>query len=581
MKINPLSCIDFYKADHRRQYPEGTNRVYSNFTPRSSKLAKVLPDFDDRVVFFGLQGWIKWFLMDTWNREFFDKPKDVVVRQYKRRMDNSLGPGAIDVKHIEELHDLGYLPIEIKAVKEGSRVNMRVPVLTIENTDDRFFWLTNYLESVMSAELWKPCTTATTAYEYRRLLFEYARKTGSPEEFVDFQGHDFSFRGLSGVHDAHSSSAGHLLSFVGTDTVPAIDYLEEYYLANSDKELVGTSVPATEHSVMCMGTQEDEIGTFRRLITDLYPKGVVSIVSDTWDFWKVITEYALELKDEILSREINELGLAKVVFRPDSGDPVKIICGEDIEFVEEEYEGSLEAIAIDILSDIAIENQEHGQPGMHTVEKLIECNGKYYRISGQPLWNRHDKQYYYYDGMTDIKVEEVELTPAEKGAVRCLWEIFGGSETATGHKVLNERVGLIYGDSITLERCQAILEGLERNGFASCNLVFGIGSFTYQYCTRDNFGFAMKATYGEVNGVGREIFKDPVTDSGSKKSAKGRLKVMIDEDGNYILEEMAKDNLGCHLEQVFRNGVLVRNQSLEEIRANLRENSQVLVDSSR
>lgn len=496
MKIDPLTAIDFYKADHRSQYPVGTNKVYSNFTPRSNRLAKVAEDHDDKVVFFGLQGWIKWFLQDTWNREFFHKPKQSVVDRYRRRMDTSLGPGSIDVSHIEALHDLGYLPIRIKALPEGSRVNMRVPVLTIENTHPDFFWLTNYLESIMSAELWKPCTTATTAYEYRRMLVKFAKETGSPVEFVDFQGHDFSFRGLSGLHDANSSSAGHLLSFVGTDTVPAIDYLENYYHADADNEIVGTSVPATEHSVMCMGTKDAEIETFRRLITELYPKGIVSIVSDTWDFWQVMSEFTVKLKDEILNRQPNALGLAKVVFRPDSGDPVKIICGDP---------------------DAPIDSPEY------------------------------------------------------KGACQCLWDVFGGTINEKGYKVLNERVGLIYGDSITLDRCLAILRGLQGKGFASCNIVFGIGSYTYQYCTRDNFGFAMKATYGEVNGEGRPIFKDPKTDNGVKKSAKGLLRVEQEGDDFVLYDEQTlEESEGGLLTTVFEDGKLVRDEKLSDIRRRLK-----------
>lgn len=254
MKINPLTQIDFYKADHRRQYPEGTTLVYSNFTPRSDKLAPVLSDYwDGKITFYGLQGFIKWFLIDSWNEGFFDLPKDEVVATYKRRMDSSLGCGAIDIKHIEDLHDLGYLPLKIRALPEGAQVGMKVPVFTIENTLPEFFWLTNYLESVISTEVWKPCTTATIALQYKKILTKFALETGAPLDFIPVQCHDFSFRGLSGMHDAHSSASGHLLSFVGTDSVPAIDYLEDYYNANSEAELVGCSIPATEHSVMCMG----------------------------------------------------------------------------------------------------------------------------------------------------------------------------------------------------------------------------------------------------------------------------------------------------------------------------------------
>ena len=492
IKINPLNAIDFYKADHRRQYPVGTEYVYANFTPRSSRLAKMLPDFDDKIVFFGLQGFIKHFLIETWNEGFFNQPKAKVVAAYKRRMDNSLGEGAVPVEHIEALHDLGYLPLKIKALEEGSRVNIKVPVLTIINTDPNFFWLTNYIETVLSAELWKSCTTSTIAYEYKRLLTQYAEKTGAPLDFVAVQGHDFSSRGMSGIYDAAQSGVGHLTSFIGTDSVASIDYAEEYYNATG---VVGVSVPATEHSVMCMGSEENEIETFRRLICELYPSGVVSIVSDTWDFWRVITEFSVELKSEILNRQPNALGLAKVVFRPDSGDPVKIICGDP-------------------------------------------------------------------DAERD--------SPAYKGAVQCLWEIFGGTETAQGYKVLNERVGLIYGDSITLERAQNILKGLEAKGFASNNLVFGIGSYTYNYLTRDTFGFAVKATWGQVNGVGRELFKDPVTDSGVKKSAKGLLRVEQTNNGFELFDQQSfeQENMGV-LQTVFENGQLLRECSLDQIRERL------------
>lgn len=492
IKINPLNAIDFYKADHRRQYPMGTEYVYANFTPRSSRLAKMLPDFDDKIVFFGLQGFIKHFLIETWNEGFFNQPKAKVVAAYKRRMDNSLGEGAVPVEHIEALHDLGYLPLKIKALEEGSRVNIKVPVLTIINTDPNFFWLTNYIETVLSAELWKSCTTSTIAYEYKRLLTQYAEKTGVPLDFVAVQGHDFSSRGMSGIYDAAQSGVGHLTSFIGTDSVASIDYAEEYYNAAG---VVGVSVPATEHSVMCMGSEESEIETFRRLICELYPSGVVSIVSDTWDFWRVITEFSVELKSEILNRQPNALGLAKVVFRPDSGDPVKIICGDP-----------------------------------------------------------------------DAELD----SPAYKGAVQCLWEIFGGTETAQGYKVLNERVGLIYGDSITLERAQNILKGLEAKGFASNNLVFGIGSYTYNYLTRDSFGFAVKATWGQVNGVGRELFKDPVTDSGVKKSAKGLLRVEQTNNGFELFDQQSfeQENMGV-LQTVFENGQLLRECSLDQIRERL------------
>lgn len=486
--IFPPHAVDFYKTGHIRQYPDKTTFVYSNFTCRSDKLAQVLPDFDHKVVFFGLQGVMQW-LSEWWNQGFFDKPIADVIKKYRRRMDLSLGKDSVDTHAIEALHKLGYLPILIKAIPEGERVDIRVPVFTIQDTHPDFYWLTNYLETQLSAELWKSITTATTAYEYRRLLDYYAEKTGSSKDFVPWQGHDFSCRGMSNIQDATVSGAAHLTSFTGTDTISAIDYLEDYYSAEG---IVGGSVPATEHSVMCMGGSDDELGTFDRLITTLYPTGIISIVSDTWDFWRVLTEYSLSLKEKILGRD------GKVVFRPDSGDPVKIICGDD---------------------------------------------------SATPN------------------------TPEFKGAVECLWDVFGGTVSSNGYKSLDSHVGLIYGDSITLDRAKRILEGLERKGFSSGNIVFGIGSYTYQYVTRDSYGSAIKATFGTVDGEDRELFKEPKTDNGTKKSAKGLLRVEKDSDGHFVLydrQSREQEKMGW-LEPVFKDGELLRHQTLAEIRGRLNE----------
>lgn len=525
MKLNPLNLIDFYKSGHVFQYPAGTEKVYSNFTPRSDRLAPVLREgpgaFDGRVLFFGLQGFIKEFLIDLFNQEFFQLPKDKAVRRYQRRMDNALGPGAVPVQHIEALHDLGFLPVRIKALPEGSLVNIKVPVFTITETVPAFFWLVNYLETMLSNGVWKPMTVATIARQYRRLLEAFCERTGGDASFIDWQAHDFSARGMANPEDASRCGAGHLVSFCGTDTVSAIDYAEDCYGADSDQELLGGSVPATEHSVMSMGGQLDEISTFRRLITEVYPSGIVSIVSDTWDFWQVITDYTVTLKREILERSPNALGQAKVVFRPDSGDPVLILSGY-------------------LDSELARDSRS---------ELVQDAQGRYTVIHNGRL-----------------------ISDAERrGAVQCLWDIFGGSETAKGYKVLHERVGLIYGDSITLERAQQILSRLQAKGFASTNVVLGVGSYSYQHLTRDSFGMAMKATAGIVGGELRELSKDPKTDSGVKKSAVGLLRVEK-IDGNYVLfdRQTPEQEAGGLLELVFEDGKLLREQRFAEIRARVR-----------
>lgn len=496
MKLIPTLLCDFYKISHRVQYPQGTEEVYSTWTPRSGKHSPGI----DKVVNFGVQGFVKEFVIDFFNENFFNRSKEDVVNEYKRYLTHCLFVQNPDTKHIEELHDLGYLPLEIKALDEGMLVPYRVPMLTVKNTDPRFFWLTNYLETLASANLWKPATVASISRKYKQILDKYSQETTGSTDFVMFQGHDFSMRGMSGVEDSARSSAGHLLNFVGTDTIPAIMYLEQYYGANVEKELVGCSVNATEHSVMCAGGKEDEYETYRRLIEDTYPTGIVSIVSDTWDLWEVITKTLPKLKDSIMARDGGPESIDKVVIRPDSGDPVKIICGDP-------------------------------------------------------------------DAPSD--------SPAYKGVVELLYDIFGGDVTPQGYKVLDSHIGAIYGDSITLERCEAICEGLKKKGFASTNVVYGIGSYTYQHMTRDTLGFAMKSTSVTVNGVQRDIFKDPATDDGTKKSARGKVSVHLTPDGLKYEDSVDKiKSVGRSedlLNTVFLNGKLTRETTLSEIKGRLNE----------
>lgn len=493
--ILPVLLKDGYKVGHPFQYPKDTTLVYSNLTPRKSRVEGI-----DGVVAFGFQYFVLEYLVNQFRENFFDRPKDEVVRQYKRRIDNYLGPG-VNTDHIGALHSYGYLPLHVKAVPEGTLVPFRVPMLTIRNTVPEFFWLTNMVETLLSNVLWQASTSATTAFNYRRVFERYAKETGAAKAFVPWQGHDFSFRGVSGVEAACLSGAGHLLSFTGTDTIPAIDFLEAYYGADCEKELIGGSVPATEHSVMCMGLKTGELETIRRLITEVYPTGIVSIVSDTWDFWKVLTDYLPKLRDIVTGRD------GKVVIRPDSGDPVKIICGDP-------------------------------------------------------------------DGYSRAE---------QQGAIRLLYDVFGGTRNTAGYRELDPHIGLIYGDSITPERQVEILERLKANSFASSNVVLGIGSYTYQYVTRDTYGFAMKATYGEtVSGGPQPIYKDPRTDDGTKKSACGLLQVMQEPVFEYAGEGKwptpVRKTLVCHekvdwaqeghgvLQTVFKDGIPHNIQTLAQIR---------------
>lgn len=249
MNYTPESVIDGYKTSHRPMYHPDVNLVGSNATPRKSYRIS-----NDKVVAVGTQYVVKHFLIDIWNKEFFNKPWKVVKKRFQRRMGNYLflDKDKVEVEHIKALHDLGYLPLRMYALPEGVKVNYKVPTFVYHNTkpnDENFFWLTNYLETAISCLYWPLTTAATTANKMRELLTKYAEETGDVE-FVPFQGHNFSARGCMGLEAAAMVDFGHQTSFVGTDTVWGIDFAEQYYNADSDEELVGCSVPASEHSVM-------------------------------------------------------------------------------------------------------------------------------------------------------------------------------------------------------------------------------------------------------------------------------------------------------------------------------------------
>lgn len=562
-------CLDSYKTCHRVEYPKGTQLVYSNFTARSLKHLPFDPSIiDNKIVWYGLQGTLK-ELHYLWQETFFDKPKEEVCARYAERVKAFTSDDKpVDVSHLEALHDLGYLPISVKALPEGSRVKAGVPLFTITNVRQDFYWLTNSLETYLSNEVWKATTVATIAYAYRTILTQAAKKTGSPMDFVPWQGHCFADRGMSGMMDAAKSCSGHLTSFYGSDSISSFDYLDWAY--GTKGTFIGGSVPASEHSVMCIGGQDDEIETIRRLITEVHDTGIVSFVADSWDFWKVISEYLPALKDDILARKYNALGQSKVVVRPDSGDPADIICGLYIP----EFDPS--ALSLDEVKEIMqgeiwgqeVDSTPWGEKGRPLVSAPFKYGDKVYRMTVSFSWMQNTEELYYFVESEKLEscVEDV-LTSEEKGAIECLWEIFGGTTSETGYKILSDRIGLIYGDSITPVLCEEIVTRLEEKGFASCNVVLGVGSYTYNYLTRDSMGFAIKATYGVVNGTGHEMFKNPKTDNGTKKSARGLLRV-DKEDGNFVLRDRVQwqDEAGGELVQVYHTGTFSHEQTLNDIR---------------
>lgn len=487
MNKNPIFEVDGYKMVHIDQYPEGMEYVHETWTPRLSRVEGV-----NHVVLFGLQGALG-ELVNNFDEYFFAQPIDEILNDYNRVIKDVYGrtnPEFVakhDNSHIRKLHELGYLPIRIKALPEGSLVPIRVPMYTIENTLPEFYWLPGYLENLLSAYVWGAMTVATTANSFKRILLKYANISGD-EKKVFMQAGDFSSRGMTSPESAYRLSAGHLVAFGVSATIATKLYLEAYYNAQNDAM---SYTPSTEHSVMC-SYGKDELYAFKRLITEIHPSGNLSIVSDTYDLWGVVENILPKLKADILARE------GKAVIRPDSGDPIKIVCGDpdaDNEF-------------------------------------------------------------------------------AKKGLVQSLYEMFGGYVNEKGYKELDPHIGVIYGDSITTKRAEAISQGLIKNGFASTNCVLGVGSYSYQYVTRDTYGFALKATAAVINGEFVPIYKDPKTDSGRfKKSQKGLVAVVWNEKNNdyELIDNLNPESIKLYedknlLKEIFVDGKFIKLSSLEEIR---------------
>jgi nicotinic acid phosphoribosyltransferase len=792
---NPMILCDFYKISHRLMYPKGMQICYSTWTPRLSRIEGIT-----EVVAFGFQAFVKSYLIDYFQEYFFKQNIDSITSEYKEIISDAIGDLNPGTSHIEALHKLGYLPIKIKAVKEGTLIPIRCPMLTIENTLPEFFWLTNYLETIMSNYLWMPITSATLAHQYRKILDKNAIQTTGSTNGVQFQAHDFSFRGMAMLEAASASGAGHLLSFVGSDTIPAISYLKKYYNAKTSEGLISCSVPASEHSIMS-SYGSNELEAFKRLITEIHPSGFVSIVSDTYSYFDVLTQVLPQLKDIIMDRD------GRVVIRPDCYDDqtsiltpngwklfselteddlvAQVLEDETYQFVKpikhtvQDYEGDMihffdEKEKLDLLvtpnhrmifkknGDLKVQEANickvgiFGKNMLRTASAsnknqhitpferlkiafqadgsfctgskcairfsfskqrkidrmkdiLEECKLAYkiydladkrfeFHIQADSSLFQHDfawintsdlcsqwcqefiEECSYWDatrrsierfkfdttdkfvsdivelitigagygvlttvsqddrkeifsdvntlhilknnllggqsqqkkvvpykgkvycvqvpsGMVLVKRNRCTLvsgnsgvpedivcgdksapvgSPEYKGTIELLWEIFGGTVTEQGYKVLDSHIGCIYGDAITIERCHTICARLEFAGFASTNMVYGIGSYTYQYNTRDTFGFALKSTFAVIDGVETPIFKDPKTDSGNfKKSQKGMVVVLPTVDGgvSFIDEQSLATRFSYSkydlLEDIFVDGKLLRDETLADIRARL------------
>lgn len=482
-QINPMLLMDFYKAVHSDMLNSKMTKSMSYYTPRMSRV-----DRWNKVVMFGLQMFCKTWLIDYFNDYFFNMPKDEVVGEYKRVLDASLGAGIYDYHKIEKLHDLGYLPIKIIALPEGTVVPVHVPMFGITNTHPDFAWLPQALESLISAEMWYPQITATVGKTYREIVNKYYDITCEDNVSRERALGAFDFRGDMCVDAALKAGAGWCMSFVNTATVPVIPYLEEMFNADCTKEEVAFGAVSTEHFVMCSNyaVDGDEETFLRKMLTELYPDTSFSCVLDSYDYWNVIDNILPKLHREIMEHN------GCMLMRGDSGDCVEVVT--------------------------------------KTVFKL--------------------------------------------------WEQFGGTVNSKGYKVLDPHVKAIYGDSITVQRCEEIYQILMENGFACSNVALGVGSFS-MHCieennvlkpfTRDTFSSCIKACYAEVDGKCYPIFKNP-KDGGFKKSQKGLCYVYRNENGELAYkDEYTSENIpdGNLLETVFKDGKLIKEYTLKEIRERL------------
>ncbi len=567
---NPLLLIDFYKACHAEQYPAGMTKIYSPGTPRLSRLKDI-----EEVTYIGGQAFSKEILIKAFNDCFFSLPEEEVVNQYKRIMTHTLTKDESRADKIRDLHRLGYLPIALYTVPEGMATAIGVPQNCFVNTHPDFAWLTNTLETLYSCYIWHIQIAAEVGKRYRKIVDKYVDKTCDSDVRAARMLGDFSMRGQHCDESAMKASAAWLCSFLNTATVPAIMWLEDNYNCNIENEEVGYGALSFEHSTVTSNyaIDGDEETNLKRALTEIYPNDNFSYLTDSYDHDNFLMNVVPNCKEEILAHN------GTILFRGDSGDPVEIIAGKKIEWIKDnDIDMSDEELIRDLFNDFAYDNDIQGLESHY-----FNVNGTFYKVDFDPLFIKErggysDSNYYFIDGY-DICWEEIEPSLELLGMVWWLDKTFGSTVNSKGYKVLNPHVKAIYGDSMTPSRVEEAYSRLAAQGYAINNVVFGVGSFSFMCLedaaarmspyTRDTFGYAIKATYGEdANGDPVMIYKQPKALSW-KKSPKGCIIVAPDgqsyTDG-HTFEEAHGEGVENLLELVFKDGKMIKETSLKEIR---------------
>jgi nicotinamide phosphoribosyltransferase len=590
-KINPLYEADGYKVGHPLMIAPNTSREYWTWIARSTKY---MPAGIKKIMSAGQQ--ITWrYIHSIFQENFFDQPVEVAHKFIQDMSQYLMMP--YDFKGFSELHTLGYLPVEIKALKEGTLTNPNIPHMSGINTEDGYAWLGLFLETLVSKLSWQCPTAATIALEFKKNAVKAVKET-DPENLwlADFMCHDFHSRG-GNPFTSIAVGLGHAFSHKGGDTLNVIPASRYYYDFN-ENDVPVYSVNASEHSVTCTGIfyyekqlREGKLNheiawyySFRDIPGEgsienpdflaiaeclnlrdwlkKFPKGILSCVSDTFNLWKLITYILPRLKEEILARE------GKLVIRPDSGNPVDILCGES-KFGNLNFDQSGRAYP------------DNPKIGEHWHKTVWKNEDKYYKLIGLP----HHAEW-----------EEITPEPKHKGVIELLWDVFGGTVNEQGYKILDSHIGAIYGDSITPEKQVQIYERLAVKGFAATNIVVGVGSYTYVYLTRDSAGYAIKGAWFETKEEHTDwlpsqspealepaswietntynIYKDPITDrdkngNSTKRSLKG-FQFVYEQNGEIEVEgEVSEKKYNSEenlLKTIYKNGQFFNQTTLEEIR---------------
>ena len=592
--MNPFLLTDFYKLTHILQYRSELRELTSYLTPRGSRLKGV-----DKVVFFGLSAYVHSYVVENFNDNFFNRPWEEVFEEIYDVLTNGLGytfpMKDRTCKEIQSLHELGYLPVEINAVAEGTLVPMGVPCVEIKSTNPEFFWVGQALEASLSAAIWHPMVSATIAREYRKIArgaFFATVENGIDERTAMC---DFSMRGQESNESAVNASVAWLTSMWNSSTVAARKHIHNVY-GKCDGNVRGLT--STEHSVMTSHACLDggnEIPTFKYLFK-LYKHVSFAAVCDSYDFWNVLTN----ILPNNFMQEIDERGKRGVFIgvRHDSAEPVDALCGT-VPVLDEKsvmsfkevpnnlIEGDTQLFRIIVRDLDAVYFRK-----FISKNGIFDYNGQVYQmmsVDGEYLFTAFDEVGDEVGRYAIIRPLNRPRTWEEKGMVETMYEIFGGTVNSKGYKVLNPGIKAVYGDSITITRAKKIYARLAAKGFAANNVSLGVGSFSFQALenkdgtlspfTRDSFAIAMKTTHSKyVDEYGtvceRWVYKSPKNFS-QKKSQRGLCQIYFNENGEltYKDELYEKDLIGKNsaLIPYFKDGKEYK-QNFEEIRRTIDEN---------